>query len=47
MNPGMALQYTGGISASPMGDWHAAVGYASDQFRIGYFFKPANGMPQF
>jgi len=32
---------------SPIGSWHAAVGYASDQFRIGYFFKPAGGMPQY
>jgi hypothetical protein len=29
-------------AASPIGAWHAAVGYASDQFRIGYFVKPAN-----
>jgi hypothetical protein len=35
------------INRSPIGDWHAAVGYTSDQYRIGYFFKPANGMPQF
>jgi hypothetical protein len=27
-------------TASPIGGWHAAVGYGSDQFRIGYFFKP-------
>jgi len=32
---------------SPIGGWNAAVGYASDQFRIGYFVKPANGMPKF
>jgi hypothetical protein len=32
--------YTGSAATSPIGGWNAAVGYASDQFRIGYFFKP-------
>jgi hypothetical protein len=27
-------------SASPIGGWHAAVGYGSSLYRIGYFFKP-------
>ena len=33
--------YTGSnTSSSPLGNWHAAVGYASDAYRIGYFFRP-------
>jgi len=32
--------YSGSAASSPIGSWHAAVGYASDQFRVGYFFKP-------
>jgi hypothetical protein len=36
--------YSGSAAASPIGNWHAAVGYASDQFRIGYFIKPGAGM---
>jgi hypothetical protein len=29
---------------SPIGGWNAAVGYGSDKFRIGYFFKPGAAM---
>jgi hypothetical protein len=36
--------YTGAAATSPIGGWNAAVGYASDQFRIGYFFKPGVSM---
>jgi len=38
-------------AASPNGSWHAAVGYSgtdrssnTSMFRVGYFFKPANGV---
>jgi hypothetical protein len=32
-----------GLAADcPIGSWNAAVGYGSDLFRIGYFFKPAS-----
>jgi hypothetical protein len=27
--------------ASPIGGWNAAIGYASDRYRIGYFYYPA------
>jgi hypothetical protein len=27
-------------TASPIGGWHAAIGYASDRYRIGYFYLP-------
>jgi hypothetical protein len=30
------------VGAAPAGGWNAAIGYASDQFRIAYFFKPKN-----
>jgi hypothetical protein len=33
--------YSGSAANCPIGDWNAAVGYASDLFRVGYFFKPA------
>jgi hypothetical protein len=36
--------YTGSDTSSPLGNWHAAVGYGSDKFRIGYFFKPVAAM---
>jgi len=39
--------YAGAATSSPIGGWHAAVGYASDQFRIGYFFKPTSAMGGF
>jgi len=32
--------YAGTAATSPIGGWNAAVGYASDLYRIGYFFKP-------
>jgi len=32
--------YSGSATSSPIGSWHAAVGYTSDMFRVGYFFKP-------
>jgi len=32
--------YSGTETTAPIGKWNAAVGYASDQFRVGYFFKP-------
>jgi len=32
--------YSGSATSSPIGNWHAAVGYGSDKFRIGYFIKP-------
>jgi hypothetical protein len=34
----------GAAADSPIGGWHAAVGYASDKFRVGYFFKPTGPM---
>jgi len=31
---------SGAAATCPIGGWNAAVGYASDLYRIGYFFKP-------
>jgi hypothetical protein len=34
--------YSGSYATSPIGGWNAAVGYGSNKFRIGYFFKPTS-----
>ena len=35
----------GSLGTAPVGGWSAAIGYASDQFRIAYFFKPNPSIP--